>query len=222
MVTVELDLFQKQIILQGKIITYGNASTQELTALQAQEIEMLWNEPRTIILFDKVPFTVNFRISHQWIPDISMETILANTDPSLNFYRIEEFAYGNISFVDGLGSNTGYFKLENLYAGSTTAAHEFGHGLGLDHPEELDIRGKGRPGIMYPRGTWVDPEFQYDSNAIPGAPGGTMHPMNRRVLASDIASLHIEKLRFRQGRAILGEFTSVYHQDHSTIPLDRF
>jgi len=219
MVTVELDLIQKQIILRAKIITYGNASTEELTALQAQEIEMLWNEPRAIVIIDKVSFTVSFRISHEWLPDITHEAIIANTDPSLNFYRIEEFAYGNISFVDGIGSNTGYFKLENLYPGSTTAAHEFGHGLGLDHPQELDIRGQGRPGIMYPRGTWVDPAYQYDSNAIPGAPGGTMHPMHRRVLTSDIALLRLEKLRYRQGKAILGEFTSVYHPDHASIPL---
>jgi len=219
MVTVELDLVQKQIILQAKIITYGHASTEELTMLQAQEIEMLWNEPRSSVIIDKIPFNINFRISYEWLPDITAEDIISNTDPSLNFYRIEEFAYGNISFVDGIGSNTGYFKLENLYAGSTTAAHEFGHGLGLDHPIDLDIRGQGRPGIMYPRGTWVDPEFQYDSNAIPGAPGGTMHPMNRRVLPSDLSLLRLEKLRFRQGKAILGEFTSVYHPDHASLPL---
>jgi hypothetical protein len=222
MVSVELDLTKRQIILHAKIITYGNASSEELTAYQAQEIEMLWNEPLTIIVIDKVPFTVNFRIRHEWLPDISPEEIITNTDPSLNFYRIEEFAYGNISFVDGIGSNTGYFKLENLYPGSTTAAHEFGHGLGLDHPRELDIRGLGRPGIMYPRGTWVDPAYQYDSTAMPGAPGGTMHPMNRRVLPADIELLHLEKIKFKEGKAILGEFTSVYHQDHSKLPLDLF
>jgi hypothetical protein len=219
MVTVELDKIRKQIILSAKIITYGHASTAELTAVQAEEIEMLWNEPGSIIIIDKIPFSVNFRIGYEWLPDIAPEDIISNTDPSLNFYRIEEYAYGNISFVDGIGSNTGYFKLENLYPGSTTAAHEFGHGLGLDHPVELDIRGQGRPGIMYPRGTWVDPEFQYDSGAMPGAPGGTMHPMNRRVLPSDIASLRLEKLRFSQGKAILGEFTSVYHPDHASLPL---
>lgn len=82
----------------------------------------------------------------------------------------------NISFVDGLNSNTGYFLLDNLLNGSTTAAHEFGHTLGLDHPHNLDIRGKGVPGIMYPRGTIVDPPYQYDPNAAPGKPGGTMNP----------------------------------------------
>lgn len=217
MVIAELDTFHKQLNLLATIITYGNAANPALTALQAEEIEILWNEPGGRILLDNIPYNINFRISHECQPNILPEAIISNINPSLNFYRIEEFALGNISFVDGLGSNTGYFKLENLYAGSTTAAHEFGHGLGLDHPEELDIRGMGRPGIMYPRGTWVDPEFQYDPGALPGAPGGTMHPMHRRVLPHDIRSLHLERLRFLDGRSILGDFSSVYHPDHSSL-----
>lgn len=46
--------------------------------------------------------------------------------------------------------------------GSSTEAHEFGHSLGLwpgtkkGHPKE-NLLGKGQPGIMYPRGTIVDP-----------------------------------------------------------------
>jgi hypothetical protein len=219
MVVVELDLLNRQMNLLATIITYGHASTHELTALQAQEIEMLWNEPQLTITFDRVHFTVNFRISYSWQPDISPETIISNTNPALNFFRIEEFAFGNISFVDGIGSNTGYFKLENLYPGSTTAAHEFGHGMGLDHPADLDIRGKGRPGIMYPRGTLVDPLYQYDSTAKPGAPGGTMHPMHRRVLQDDIQALRLDRLRFSDGHAVLGEFTSIYHPDHASLPL---
>ena len=99
-----------------------------------------------------------------------------------NYFRVEEFSESHISFVDGIGSNTGYFKLDNLLNNSTTAAHEFGHTLGLLHPEHLDIRGKGAPGIMYPRGTIVDPHFQYDPDAEPAATGGTMNPFHRKVL----------------------------------------
>ena len=219
MVTVTLDKLHRQLNLEGIIITYGNASTPAISSQMASEIETMWNEPGSIVLLDQVSFAVNFKMGFRWEPDIAPETIMGNLDPSLNFYRIEEFAYGNISFVDGLGSNTGYFKLENLYQGSTTAAHEFGHGLGLDHPQHLDIRGKGRPGIMYPRGTWVDPPFQYDSAAEPGAPGGTMHPMHRRVLPKDIAGLRLEKIRYKKGSTVLGNFSSVYHPDHAHLPL---
>ena len=132
-----------------------------------------------------------------------------------NYFRVEEFASGNISFVDGINSNTGYFKLDNLLNNSTTAAHEFGHTLGLVHPEDLDLRGRGVPGIMYPRGTITDREFQYDLHAAAGAIGGTMNPFHRKVLQEDIDDLHLEMLYFNQdGRAVIGAFTSEWHDRH--------
>ena len=130
--------------------------------------------------------------------------------------------HGNISFVDGLNSNTGYFLLENLYEGSTTAAHEYGHTLGLDHPKFLDIRGEGVPGIMYPRGTLVDPPFQYDPSIPAGQKGGTMHPMFRKVRQQDIEDLKILKSSFDQDKFIIGEFTNVYHWNHEDARQDDF
>jgi hypothetical protein len=125
----------------------------------------------------------------------------------------------NISFVDGIGSNTGYFKLDNLLQTSTTAAHEYGHTIGLIHPDNLDIRGKGIPGIMFPRGTICDPQFQYDPAAEPGKPGGTLNPQHRKVLQSDIEDLKLHRLFFNEkNRAIVGEFSSLYHEKH--IPRD--
>jgi hypothetical protein len=142
--------------------------------------------------------------------------VYENVDPRKNYFRVEEYASGNISFVDGINSNTGYFKLENLLNNSSTAAHEFGHTLGLDHPENIDIRGKGTPGIMYPRGTIVDPQFQYDPAVEPGLKGGTMNPYTRKVLREDIESLRLDRLEFNEkGMAIVGGFTSVWHDAHS-------
>jgi hypothetical protein len=163
-------------------------------------------------------FIVSFHISAAYRPDLEELEVYQNTDPRNNYFRIEEYAHGNISFVDGVGSNSGYFKLENLYQGSTTAAHEFGHTLGLDHPRILDLRGHGTPGIMYPRGTLVDPHFQYDPAIQAGFTGGTIHPMHRKVLPSDIQLLHLDKLRFQNNRAIVGAFTNIYHWDHAAHP----
>jgi len=112
--------------------------------------------------------------------------------------------------------------LENLYKGSTTAAHEYGHTLGLEHPEQLDIRGKGVPGIMYPRGTLVDPQYQYEPDKPAGTKGGTLHPMYRKVLPEDIDSLKLHKLSFENNKAILGEFTNIWHQDHAIINWNPF
>jgi hypothetical protein len=82
--------------------------------------------------------------------------------------------------VDGIQCNTGYFKLDNLINNSTTAAHEYGHTIGLDHPEQLDIRGMGQPGIMYPRGTICVLRINMiDSRAIKSR--GTINPYTRKV-----------------------------------------
>ena len=141
--------------------------------------------------------------------------MISNTDPLNNYFRIEEFAWENVSFVDGIGCNTGYFKLENLYSGSTTAAHEYGHSLGASHPDNHDYRGKGVPGIMYPRGTLVDPVFQYEPDKVAGTKGGTINPIHRRVKQEDINSLQLPLLEWNQGMAHVGEFTNVWHEDHA-------
>ncbi len=182
----------------------------------------MWNEPSALIDFDNLTLHLHFKITAELYKDITDVDVYQNTDPKNNFFRIEEFAHGNISFVDGLGSNSGYFKLENLYQGSTTAAHEYGHTLGLDHPENMDYRGRGIPGIMYPRGTLVDPQFQYDPLVPAGMKGGTMHPMYRRVLLSDINDLKLHKLQFKNNRAVIGEFTNIFHWNHAEIKPENF
>jgi hypothetical protein len=212
---VGLDKKQKQVIITSHIICYGSAASEELTQLIRDEIETMWNEVQGRIVAGNETFRVQFRISAETRKEISELEVLQNVNPRNNYFRIEEFVHGNISFVDGLGCNSGYFLLENLYKGSTTAAHEYGHTLGLDHPKHLDIRGLGVPGIMYPRGTLVDAEYQYDPTIPAGQKGGTMHPMYRKVKQEDIQYLKLHKLHFENGRAIIGEFTNIYHWNHS-------
>jgi hypothetical protein len=212
---IELDLHHHCLIIHSNIIIYGNAATAELAEQIRGEIETLWNEPAGKVHFKENIFTVSFKINAWLQPGITPLEIYQNLDPRNNYFRIEEFVHSNISFVDGLKCNSGYFKLENLYKGSTTAAHEYGHTLGLDHPHDLNIRGQGVPGIMYPRGTLVDPQYQYDPAKPAGIPGGTMHPMHRKVLQTDIENLKLHTLDFHHGKSILGEFTSVFHTNHA-------
>jgi hypothetical protein len=211
----EAEIAGNTIIIRSNIICYGDAATMELTEQIRKEIEMMWNEPAGIIQFNQHRFSIQFHITCQLLQHITDIDIYQNTDPKNNYFRIEEFAHGNISFVDSLGCNSGYFKLENLYPGSTTSAHEYGHTLGLDHPQDMDIRGKGIPGIMYPRGTLVDAPFQYDPTKPAGVTGGTMHPMFRKVKQNDIELLNLHKLRFVNGRSVIGNFTNIYHWNHA-------
>ena len=212
---VEIDNYAGKIIIHSHIITYGNAADENVTELIRSEIENMWNEPQGKMNIKGDFFLVTFDITATHKPTIEEIEIYSNTDPRNNYFRIEEYARGNISFVDRLGCNSGYFKLENLYKGSTTAAHEYGHTLGLDHPKDIDYRGYGVPRIMYPRGTLVDAQFQYDPSKPAGVTGGTMHPMYRKVFAEDIALLKLEKLRFKNDKAIVGDFTNVFHYNHA-------
>ena len=220
--SAELDIHEQQLFIFSNIITYGNAATTEITELIREEIETMWNEPGAGLKFHNSIYTIVFRIQASHDPFISPIDIFQNLDPRNNYFRIEEFAHGNISFVDGLNCNSGYFKSENLYKGSTTAAHEYGHTIGLNHPKDLDIRGNGVPGIMYPRGTLVDPQFQYDPSKPAGVTGGTMHPMYRKVKLADIEALNLHRLDFNDDKAVLGDFTNVWHNDHANISPEDF
>ncbi len=218
---VELHTISHRLIIRSVFHFYGDAADKSLAIRIAEEIGYHWNEPKASVKIRRESYEVYFEIEGVYAPDLPPATIWHNTNPRLNFFRIEEFSLHDISFVDGLGSNTGYLKLGNLPRYSTTAAHEYGHTLGLDHPKRLDIRGQGQPGMMYPRGTLCDPAFQYDPSAAAGGPGGTLNPFTRKVLTDDIERLRLHRLSFdRQGFCMLGDFSSLYHQKHvKDIPL---
>ena len=208
---VEIDSSGKQIIIRSNIITYGNHADEMISKNIAEEIETMWNEPAAVIPFQKNDLRIVFRINWSFQPNIQPEEIYSDVNPQNNFFRIENFAPGNISFVDDINCNSGFFLKENLYKGSTTAAHEYGHTIGLRHPIQLDIRGRGNPGIMYPRGTLVDPQFQYEPYKPAGQKGGTLNPVYRKVLLTDILDLRLNTLSFNGKFAVLGAFTNIYH-----------
>ena len=194
---------------------YGNAADENVCKQIAADINNQWTIQNGRVNIQGINYLFAMNVTGFYAPRLRQTDVNENTNPLNNYFRIEEYAEGNISFVDGIDSNTGYFKLDNLLNNSTTAAHEFGHTLGLVHPHITDIRGHGVPGIMHPRGTICDAEFQYDANAQPLAPGGTMNPYHRKVLQQDIDDLHLEKLRFNEnGKAVIGDFTSEWHYAH--------
>lgn len=209
---VELNKERGELLIRATLIFYGAAASEELAERLAVEVSDCWNAARGVVKVNGRLCQVRFEIAGMYQPALRPEEVMGNEDPRNNYFRVEEVSRGGVSSVDGLHSNTGYFKLDSLVAGSTTVAHEFGHTLGLDHPRVLDIRGQGVPGIMYPRGTICDPEFQYEAAAVPGAAGGTMHPRFRKVRQADIDGLRLSRLSFdRRGKAVVGDFSSVYH-----------
>ena len=212
---VELIPGANQLIIHSVIFFYGEAANDGLSLQIAGDIAGHWNAVKGEVRIKNIVYEVLFDIKGIWARSLTPEMIFENNNPRNNYFRIEAYASGNISFVDNIGCNTGYFKLDNLLNNSTTAAHEYGHTIGLHHPEILDIRGKGVPGIMYPRGTIVDSIYQYSPVAVPLAPGGTINPFCRKVLPEDINNLNLQHLAYnRYSKAILGNFTNIWHEQH--------
>jgi hypothetical protein len=212
---LELNTTTKELLIHSTIFLYGNMANDELALKVAKEITDCWNEPAGTVRLEGQLYRVVFKVDGVWSKSIEQEQILGNTNPRNNYFRVEEYSMLDISFVDNINCNTGYFKLVNLLNNSTTAAHEYGHTLGLEHPENMDIRGQGQPGIMFPRGTLVNPEFQYDPGIQAGEKGGTLNPVFRKVLQTDINNLRLNKISFNKlGQGILGDFSNVYHDMH--------
>ena len=211
----ELHKATGELIIRSVFYFYGDAANASIAEKIASDIQTHWNEPRSSVIILRKNYRVIFDIKGFYDPALQPETVWYNDDQKLNFFRLEHYAVGNISFVDGIGSNTGYFKIDNLLQTSTTAAHEYGHTIGLVHPKDLDLRGGKQPGIMYPRGTICDAHLQYWPEAKPGEHGGFLDPKYRKVLDEDIQMLQLHKLDFsEQGIAKVGEFTSLYHEKH--------
>lgn len=210
-----LDHHQQLLVIHSRLFFYGEAATASLATQIAQDIQQQWNEIDKTVTIKRNTYSFKLNVEGFYKPKLTPEEVWYNDDPRNNYFRIEEYSNQDISFVDAIGSNTGYFKLLNILDHSTTAAHEYGHTLGLLHPIQLDIRGKGAPGIMYPRGTICDAIYQWNPSAAPATPGGTLNPIHRKVLQSDVDNLQLHKLSFKDDRAVVGDFSSVFHASHS-------
>ncbi len=210
---------KKIIKIYANIFTYGGAADKKITKQIATNIQWHWNFPKAKAEINKVQYLVQFKIKPIYFPGLSKKIIDKNKDQKNIFIRLEEQLSTDISIMDGVCSNTGFFKKANIgYKGATTEAHEYGHALGLwpgeanGHPQDTDQRGKGVPGIMYPRGSWVDAKYQWYPNVAAGETGGTLMPDCRRVRQLDIDMLFLASKKITsKSTCRLGRLSNRYH-----------
>lgn len=196
-----IDNWKNELTLSAHYYVYGDDATADIAADCIAEINKQFNRKHKILLNktgDWLDIKVN--VTHTLVSEKVASTVAAaNVDPKVNFIRIDNPTAGSRVTVSehGLGSNYGYFIIQNGLGYSTTCTHEFAHGLGLDHINPLDWRGKGVPPIMAARGTKVDKEFQYNPRAIAGAAGGTINPNKRQVHTSEFTLINMGDLKYR-------------------------
>lgn len=177
-----------RIHIEAELVFYGKYATDELAQKIVAEINQMWNEPKGKLNIGSTIFDVVFDVKYLCLSNSEvLFKVLNNIDFAVNFIRIEDKNLAERSMMGfGLGENSGHWLITDQLGDSTTAAHEFGHALGLPHPDQLDFRFTGMPPIMAPRGTLVDADFQWNPLAEAGAVGGTMRPIFRRVRASEV------------------------------------
>ncbi len=222
-----IDHKNKTITINSKITFYGlggktsgkvnfeESKLQSQTAQYAADTNKAWNDANGKVDIGGVEYAVKFNITGEYAGDLTAEQVAANTDISNNYIKLMDG--GAISNMDELGANTGTWLLSNLQGESpTTGAHEMGHGMGLEHPASVDLRGMGQPGIMYPRGTLTDAEFTWDppNGASSSAGTNTLNPDKRKVTQADINNLGLNKIKYDpvSGKGQIGNLTNKFHK----------
>jgi len=210
-----LDEKNKTITVNVHMVYYGNAASEDIAKSTSAEIQTMWYDAKGTVKIGDVEYTVSFNVTSEVVSeDKAVEMAGDNKSAATNFVRIEE-KNGNVdrSFYQ-LGGNTGYFVTSDNLGKSTTTAHEEGHGFGLGHSAS-DQRGQGTPDIMAARGTYVDPQYQYNKNAQAGQPGGTVNPIYRTVQQKNITEM-FKNVQFKRGRANIGTATNTIYNANGT------
>jgi hypothetical protein len=193
-----LNASKNQVGIFSKLLLYGSEANDETGTSIINEINRMYNEPEVSVPIGSQDAKVFFSVTYELI-SIAEAVDLASTNQDFqnNFIRIEAKNVLTRSFMGfGLGDNSGHWLTSDQLGISTTAAHEFGHGLGLDHPPHNDYCGTNMPPpIMAPRGSLVDPQYQWSPLAKAGEFGGTMNPIYRKVTKEEIGMI-IEGLSF--------------------------
>ena len=176
----------KTVTIHSKLYFYGSEATKERSKIIANGIAANWNSANAKIDVRGKEYSIKFAISYETVTEEkAIELAANNTSARNNFIRVErggKESSGTYSYKDIYGSNSFWFNIDDGL-NSTTFSHEYGHGLGLEHPTEDLSRATSRPHIMIPRNT---PYGRYWS-IKKGENNYIVNPNSRRVTSSQVS-----------------------------------
>ncbi len=208
------------VTIESHFVFYGDEANEELAIKIVDEITSMFNAAEGEAYVNQTWCRVMFKITFEVTTEKNaFNQLQSNSDPKKIFVRIES------SKPEGQGistnrsemnlcDNSGFFVTSDNLGNSTTAAHEYGHSLGLLHPAS-DQRGKGNPGIMAARGTLVDEPWRYDNWQQSNYLG--VDPAKRTVTQTDI-DLIFKSIRFNQdGFADIGTSRNYFYTKEGKV-----
>lgn len=222
---VTLDKKTMTATVKMKIHFYGSEASPETVKATTSEISTMYNEAakNRKITIDGEQYTVKFDVTSSIVTEDQARKLAAdNTSYRNNFIRIEKNNNAGRSFIlapnNKTGDNSGFFNTDDNLGKSTTAAHEVGHALGLDHSPS-NQKGKA-PDIMAARGTGVDAKYTWnpkegDSKPVIDPVKGatpyftnTLNPQFRKVTEQNINDI-FKELKFDENqKANLGTISN--------------
>lgn len=175
-------------------------------------INQTWNKHEFHVEINKDSYLVRLKAKLFWIPESQLKSPSTSFPQLANFIRIipKETEFTSASFILG-HSNSGVWLLSQVLGNHTTAAHELGHVLGLDHPQE---------GVLYTQPRLMLTNYYGVSEELRN-PLGMLDLNKRKVTLEEIQELGLESLNYNHlNQAYLGgPYKDPFLFGHQGLPL---
>ncbi len=162
-----IDDKNKTITIHSKFYFYGGEATEKNAQSFVNNVQSLWGGANGSVSYNGENYKVLFEISHEIVSeDDAKSKMKGNRDAKNNFVRVESTGASHTGTGTN-GSNSFFFGANALEEGKTTAAHEYGHSIGLiGHSGEASPENSelyiGQPDIMTTIYTPVEAEYTKD------------------------------------------------------------
>ena len=197
--------------IKSNLILYGDLSSQEAQhwkQLIKRSIDQYWNQIPYQWEIKNRFYSIVTEVNVQYVDESKIRNLRDKyeQDYQFQFFRLHKGGSHSVtaSFVLGHG-RSGVLLLSDLEKSASTAAHEFGHTLGLAHPEEGPI--VGRPGMMATQFYPVEEKYQ--------GTDGKLNLSLRKVSKQELKNLNMEKFDWGLNPCHwLGQKASIFLFDH--------